>query len=165
MLGLAATSYVLDLRESNACRGKGIRDAVVVPVATSVYQSVGLGFRLELGHRGKRTAHFCGKDYRLRAGCQSLQPDSNSLVGAPGREASILTEQARASRDHAPRFLGSGNTGKARQRNQYPAPGDAWQWFRRRPAHIVRNRTAGNRQVSRRNPETRRKRPEAAPAG
>ncbi len=94
-----------------------------VPVATSVYQSVGQGFRLELGHRGKRTAHVCGKDYRLRAECQSLQPDSYSLVGAPGREASILTEQARASRDHAPRFLGSGNTGKARQHREYPAPG------------------------------------------
>ena len=94
-----------------------------VPVATSVYQSVGLGFRLELGHRMKHTARFRGKDYRLRAECKSLRPGSNSLVGAPGREASILTEQARASRDHAPRFLGSGNTGKARQRNQYPAPG------------------------------------------
>ena len=65
------------------------------------------------------------RSYRLRAECRTLRPGSNSLVGAPGREASILAEQARASRDHAPRFLGRGNTGKARQRIQYPAPANA----------------------------------------
>ena len=63
-----------------------------------------------------------GKVYRLLAKETSLRLGSNSLVGTPGREASILTEQARADRDHAPRFLGSGNAGKARQRIQYPAP-------------------------------------------
>ena len=53
---------------------------------------------------------------RLPGGDEAPRLGSNSLVGAPGREASILAEQARASRDHAPRFLGSGNAAKARQR-------------------------------------------------
>ena len=62
---------------------------------------------------------------RLPGEGSTTPPCSNSLVGAPGREASILAEQARADRDHAPRFLGSGNAGKARQRIQYPAPANA----------------------------------------
>ena len=57
-------------------------------------------------------------------------------MGAPGREASILRSKARASRDHAPRFLGSGNAGKARQRIQYLAPAGPRQGFWSRPAHI-----------------------------
>ena len=97
--------------------------AVTAPgSSTSFCQSVGQRFRLGLGCRAKRTARFDGKGFRLLVGCQSLRRASDSLVGAPGREASILTEQARADRDHAPRFLGSGNAGKARQRIQYPAP-------------------------------------------
>ena len=59
-------------------------------------------------------------------------------MGAPGRKASILRSKARADRDHAPRFLGSGNTGKAGQRIQYPAPTGPPQGFRGqcRPNHL-----------------------------
>ena len=136
-----------------------------VPVATSVHQSVGYGVRA-LGRIAVRSAP-CASVVRTPAageGDNTLRIGSNSLVGAPGRKASILTEQARASRDHAPRFLGSGNTGKARQHSQYPAPEDPWQGFRGGAAHIDCKRTAGNRQVSHRNPATHRNCPEAAPA-
>ena len=43
--------------------------------------------------------------YRLWTERSSLRASSISLLGAPGRNVSILAEQARASRDHAPGFL------------------------------------------------------------
>ncbi len=55
VLGLADTSWQWDYREFRVCRGKGIRDAVVASVATSVIQSVGQGLRA-LGWDAVRSA-------------------------------------------------------------------------------------------------------------
>ena len=46
VLGLADTSCQWDFREFRVRRGKGIWDAVICPVATSEFQSVGSGFRV-----------------------------------------------------------------------------------------------------------------------
>ena len=56
LLGLVDTSCQWDFREFATCRGKGIGDAVVCPVATSVLQSVGYGFRA-LGRGTQYEAH------------------------------------------------------------------------------------------------------------
>ena len=72
------------------------------------------------GRRGKSTLHAAIPSWALRG----EKPRSSRRI-------------ARADRDHAPRFLGSGNAGKARKRIQYPAPGGHWQGFRRQPDLIV----------------------------
>ena len=62
VLGLVYTSWQWDFREFRVRSGKGIRDAVVAPVATSVHQSVGSGWipRLGLGKLVKRTVRLRG---------------------------------------------------------------------------------------------------------
>ena len=75
-------------------------------LCTSFRQSVGQGYRLDLGNRVKRTVRFGIMELPAAVEGERINPSgSYSLVGAPGRNISILAEQARASRDHAPGFL------------------------------------------------------------
>ena len=104
---------------SNLCSGSGfshlldsVRWAGIPP---------GMGFRV------KRTVRFRGKGVPwLRAKETSLRLGSDSLVGGSG-ERSLDPHGAGpgGQGSRPPRFLGSGNAGKARQRIQYPAPANA----------------------------------------
>ncbi len=105
VLGLADTSCQWDYREFRVCRGKGIRgkgirDAVVAPVATSVIQSVGSGFRalgwdavrsapctsvVRTTGRRRRIIHSaCQQFPRGRSGERSLDPHG----AGPGEQGS-----------------------------------------------------------------------------
>ena len=100
VLFLADTSCQWDFRESATCRGKGIRDAVVASVATSVHQSVGKGFRalgwdtvrsapctsvVRTTGRRRRIIHSaCQQFPRGRSGERSLDPHG----AGPGEQGS-----------------------------------------------------------------------------
>ena len=113
--------------------------------------------RLGLGVRVKRTVRFqevveiigCGAGQRIN------HPGSNSLVGAPGRNISILAEQARASRDHAPGFLWQWKPWKSQ--TTYSVSGQVWPGARVREAfrpnrlHLSGRKQPGIRQESGRN--------------
>ena len=79
--------------------------------------------------------HKCLGKWMSELAYRSCQYKRNCLSGF--LEASILRSKARADRDHAPRFLGSGNAGKAGQHSQYPAPAGPPQGFCRLPLPIL----------------------------
>ena len=148
VLFLADTSWQWDFREFRVRRGQGFcgketRDAVVCPVATSVHQSVGkrvppwiemppwIGITGET-HRALPWVRITGCGRRIIHSARQQFPRERS-----GEKSFNPSEQARADRDHAPRFLGSGNTGKARQHSQYPAPAGPPQGFWGHPPPIT----------------------------
>ena len=91
---------------------------------------------------------------------------SNSLVGAPGRKDSILAEQARASRDHAPRFLWQWKPWKSQTTQTVSGPGEnPRKGSGAVPAHIVCKRPAGIRLESHRNQARIQTRPGSGAAG
>lgn len=103
--GFGRTSCQSDCPGANGCRGKGVRDAVCS--GCHLRESVrGVGIpRLGLGFLARARCASKGNGSPAADEGNVTQSWQHSLAGAPGRRASILAEQARAIRDHAPRFL------------------------------------------------------------
>ena len=142
VLLLADTSCQWDFREfrvrrGQGFRGKGIRDAVVASLPPPCISPWGQGSAPWFGitgetHRALPWVRITGCGRRIIHSARQQFPRGHS-----GEKSFNPSEQARADRDHAPRFLGSGNTGKARQHSQYPAPAGPPQGFRGSAAPIT----------------------------
>ena len=142
VLLLADTSCQYDFREFRVRRGQGfcgngIRDAVVAPLPPPCISPWGEGSAPWFGipgetHRALPWVRITGCGRRIIHSAKQQFPRERS-----GEKSFNPSEQARADRDHAPRFLGSGNTGKARQHSQYPAPSGPPQGFWRLPQPIT----------------------------
>ena len=133
-LGLVDTSCQWDFREFRVRRGQGfrgkeIRDAVVASLPPPCVNPWGRGSAPWFGitgetHRALPWVRITGCGRGIIHSARQQFPRGHS-----GEKSFNPSEQARADRDHAPRFLGSGNTGKARQHSQYPAPAGPPQGF------------------------------------
>ena len=126
---LADTSCQWDFREFRVRRGMGFRDAVVASLPPPCISPWGRGSAPWFGitgetHRALPWVRCTGCGRRIIHSARQQFPRERS-----GEKSFNPSEQARADRDHAPRFLGSGNTGKARQHSQYPAPAGPPQGF------------------------------------